>query len=196
MLARAACERAAHRELRLAVVVAEVARARALARQPRVALQQRRLRRFQLQLVGEAHVTVAELCTVAAIALAQQRPILHAHTRVLRRCEGKQRLVVALRPAHDALRMQEPSRAQIAHRRMRQQQLTRGEAARVVAREAGARAEEGELEAAQLIAGLQLAGDVPPLDAVIVVCAEVAWKAQRRLPFGLRYRSPRRERGE
>ena len=97
----------------------------------------------------------------------------------MQRGAGQRRLGVA-RPARDALRVQVLAGAQVGERGMRKQQVARGEAAVQLRRQAGAAAEEGDLEAVVRVAvGAQLAGDVPPLDGRAQVRAVVARKVQR-----------------
>ena len=78
--------------------------------------------------------------------------------------------------------MAQAARREVGQRRMREQQLARGEAAVEIGRETGARAEEGDLEAERrslACAFGEPAGGVPPLDAEPQVGAVVAREHER-----------------
>ncbi len=191
-LARAR-ELALHGQLDLAVVVAGVARLRSLAAEAAVALQQQRLRRREGCVQGEACGVVAPARGVAravfacsrgvARAAAFEPPVADVHMRVVERSGCARRLRVAA-PAREALGVQQAALGHVGQRGVREQQLACGEAALDVLRKAGARAEEGQLEAPSgcvvvRVHALKPAGDVPPLDAEFGMRAVIARKDQR-----------------
>ncbi len=175
----AALQRALHRQLGLAQVVAGLGDIRPLAREAGITLQQQRLGGVQLQLQREFARAEGGGVTAAAIdRLALQRPTAEQQVGVARRRPRQRRCLVA-RPARDALRMQMRFRAQVGQRGMGKQQVPRREAAVQTFGQPGAAAEEGDLEAVALAVGrAQVAGDVPPLDRRAQVGAVVARKLQ------------------
>ena len=91
--------------------------------------------------------------------------------------------------ARGSLVVAQPPVTRIGERAVREQKLVRCEPARIVFRDAGAMAEESDLEAGDMAARIfEPAGDVPPFIAEAGVAAVVAWKLQR-VPggdFGIR----------
>ena len=122
-------QRAARGELRLAVVVAGLLGPWPLARHARVALQQHRLRRVEHEIDGEAAALARCLRDVAAGAGrigARQSPVADHDVGV-----ADARLGDAEAGAGDALVVAQAPGGEVAHRGVREQQLPRGEAARL-----------------------------------------------------------------
>src|SRR6185369_10984618 len=137
-------ERAANVELRLAVVAAELLAPRALARDAVLALQQKRLRRRELEVEGEAGAVARgtrRIATGARAAAAQQAPVAQGERGV-----GDRRLGDAEAAAGDALVVPQSPCREVADGAVREQQLAGREPARVGAGDVGGGAEERDLE--------------------------------------------------
>jgi ABC-type lipoprotein release transport system permease subunit len=162
------------REMRLAVVVAGVGGRRPLAGEAAIALEQDRLRRREAKVEGK--VLAVDLRAVVR-ALPSEPPVVDAHVGVARG-----RLHHALERAAAALRVEEARLARIGEGGMGEQHLLRGEAAGIRLRGRVAHAEERDLEPeppGRIPFLTQMAGHVPPLDAVAGMRAGVAGEFQR-----------------
>ena len=192
-------QRAAHRQLRLAQIVAGLCRIGALARVAGLALQQHRLGGGELQVEREISRGRVELRLVgmpADAAAAHQPPAAQAHIGVGRRCLGD-----AEAGAGDARVVAQALLPQVGHRGMSEQHLARGEAAGVIGGYVGARAKERELESIRVTRSRRVepTGHVPPLGAELGMAAEVARQRDRHTRPHDRLRRclalPRRQRG-
>src|SRR6185295_1425172 len=120
-------ERALHRELRLAVVVAAGARSRALAGDAVPPLQQWRLRGVELEVEREGRGVAGDVRAVAArvrCAAAREAPVAQGHLGLARPRRGD-----AEAAARDALVVAQPPAREVGDCGMGEQQLARRETA-------------------------------------------------------------------
>src|SRR5690606_22387717 len=156
-------------QMRQAVVVASRQRIGPFLAEAVLSLQKRRLRRTELEL---DHKVCSADRRAIDITFPTQRPVIDVHGETALLGFGQ-----AEAGARRTFCTQQRTLLRIADRSMRKQQLLRRKARRIVFVEAGAGAEEGDLEAT-FHAGLIFhpACDVPPFGAKLRMTALVLWK--------------------